>query len=245
MRDVERPNAFYTVRELSGMRELNTVADLEQRIWGTDTVTMQPELLLAMQDEGALLAGAFTQEGELVAFVFGFPTRDPKVQHSHALGILEGHRNAGLGARLKWWQRAWCLAHGIHTVRWTYDPLRVQNAKLNIHKLGAVAHEYLPDYYGQLTGINAGTPSDRLMAVWTLEDLRVLDRLEGRFQTEPRDALVFELPADFGALQMTDPSAALEWRLRGRAFLQAAFAKGYQITGLQLEPVCAYLLELR
>ncbi len=227
------------------MSELNIVADLERRIWGTDTVTMQPELLLAMQYEGALLAGAFTLERELVAFVFGFPTRDPSVQHSHALGILEGHRNAGLGARLKWWQRAWCLAHGIHTVRWTYDPLRIQNAKLNIHKLAATAHEYLPDYYGALSGINAGTPSDRLMAVWTLESSKVLDRLEGRLEDTPRDALVFELPADFGAFQLSDPSAALEWRLRGRAFLQDAFSKGYQITGLQLEPACAYLLELR
>ena len=97
---MERPKAFYTVRELSGINELSIVADLERRIWGTDTVTMQPELLLAMQFEGALLAGAFTLEGELVAFVFGFPTRDPSIQHSHALGILEGHRNAGLGARL-------------------------------------------------------------------------------------------------------------------------------------------------
>ena len=242
---MERPNAFYTVRELSGIAELNIVADLERRIWGTDTVTMQPELLLAMQSEGALLAGAFTLEGELVAFVFGFPTRDPSIQHSHALGILEGHRNAGLGARLKWWQRAWCLAHGVRTVRWTYDPLRVVNAKLNIHKLGAVAGEYLPNYYGELTGINAGTPSDRVMAVWQLEDSRVLDRLEGRAAVLSRDALVFELPADFGALQLSDPSAALEWRLRGRAFLRDAFANGYQITGLQLEPVCAYRLELR
>ena len=147
------------------MTELHAVADLERRIWGTQMMTMQPELLLAMQFEGALLSGAFTLEGTLVAFVFGFPTRDPNVQHSHALGILEGHRNAGLGARLKWWQRAWCLAHGIHTVRWTYDPLRIQNAKLNIFKLGAVAGEYLPDYYGELTGINAGTPSDRLMEI--------------------------------------------------------------------------------
>lgn len=227
------------------MPELSAVADLEQRIWGTDTVTMQPELLLAMQHEGALLTGAFTLEGELIAFVFGFPTRDPTIQHSHALGILEGHRSAGLGARLKWWQRAWCLAHGIRTVRWTYDPLRLANAKLNIHKLGAVAHEYLPNYYGELTGINAGTPTDRVMAVWTLESSKVLDRLEGRAQTAARDALLFELPTNFGALQMTDLSAALEWRLRGRAFLQDAFANGYQITGLQLEPSCAYLLELR
>ena len=227
------------------MTELTAVADLERRIWGTQTVTMQPELLLAMQDEGALLAGAFTQASELIAFVFGFPTHDPSVQHSHALGISEGHRSAGLGARLKWWQRAWCLAHGISTVRWTYDPLRVQNAKLNIHKLGAVAHEYLPNYYGELTGINAGTPSDRVMAIWNLEDSRVLDRLAGCSQLVARDALVFELPTDFGALQLSDPTAALEWRLRGRAFLKDAFARGYQITQLQLEPACAYLLEPR
>ena len=131
----------YDLREISGNLELQEIAALERKIWNSDHVPA--ELYRAMQDEGALLAGAFADQ-TLVAFVFGFPTKIPGAQHSHSLGVKLEHRAAGLGARLKWFQRDWCLAKGIHTVNWTYDPLRVPNAKLNIAKLGATANNYYP-----------------------------------------------------------------------------------------------------
>jgi predicted GNAT superfamily acetyltransferase len=237
MIDLRQQRDPYELRELRGSVELNAVGDLERRIWGAG-VTLHPELLRAMQDEGALLAGAF-YETQLVAFVFSFPTRAASVQHSHALGILEAHRNAGLGARLKWWQRAWCLERGIDTVRWTYDPLRLPNAKLNIHKLGATARVYLEDYYGAMPGINAGAPSDRVMAEWHLNANSVLQRLEGEVVPEPDHALEFVLPTDFAGLE---PIAALEWRLKTRAFLGKHFAAGYAITGLHIVDQPAYLL---
>ncbi len=254
----------YELRELEGLNELHAVVSLERRIWGEGTAT-QPELLRAMQDEGALLAGAFTPGQELVAFVFGFPTRDSSVQHSHSLGVLEAHRAAGLGARLKWFQRAWCLERGISTVRWTFDPLRAPNAKLNIAKLGAVAGTYLEDYYGALTGINAGAPSDRVMAEWSLRDARVISRLEGSHRVavdapeiNPRDGehpgpiefnldaprLKMCLPLDYSNLLGANPALALEWRWHGRSVLQTYFARGYRITDFTLEGGPAYLLEL-
>ena len=237
MTDLEQQHDPYELRELRGLTELNAVGSLERHIWGGE-VTLHPELLRAMQDEGALLAGAFYQT-QLIAFVFGFPTRAASVQHSHALGILTAHQNAGLGARLKWWQRAWCLERGIDTVRWTYDPLRLPNAKLNIHKLGATARIYLEDYYGVMPGINAGAPSDRVLAEWHLNANSVLKRLEGQPILQPSDALEFVLPTDFAGLEGL---AALEWRLKTRAFLGEHFAAGYAITGLRFEPQPAYLL---
>jgi chorismate synthase len=254
----------YELRELQGLHELHLVETLERRIWGDGNTPTQPELLRAMQDEGALLAGAFTPDRALVAFVFGFPTRDSGLQHSHSLGVLEAHRAAGLGARLKWFQRAWCLERGIRTVRWTFDPLRAPNAKLNIAKLGAVAGTYLEDYYGALTGINAGAPSDRVMAEWVLEHPRVLSRLEGSHtvvmnapEVNPRagehpgpiefnlDAprIKMRLPMDYSSLLGKNPALALEWRWHGRSVLQRFFARGYRITEFTLEGGPSYLLE--
>lgn len=254
----------YELRELCGLNELRSVEELERRIWGHDGTPTQPELMRAMQDEGALLAGAFTTAGELVAFVFGFPTRDSSLQHSHSLGVLEAHRAAGLGARLKWFQRAWCLERGIARVRWTFDPLRAANAKLNIAKLGAVAQTYLEDYYGPLTGINAGAPTDRVLAEWQLNDPRVISRLEGSHELPvgavtvnsiegerpgaasldldvPRIRML--LPGDYSRLLGENPDLALEWRLHGRLVLQTYFARGYRIADFTLSDGPAYLLE--
>jgi chorismate synthase len=252
----------YELREIVGNLEMQELAALEREIWNSDHVPT--ELYRAMQDEGALLAGAFTTDNILVAFVFGFPTSTPGVQHSHSLGVLLEHRATGLGARLKWFQRDWCLAKGIHTVRWTYDPLRVPNAKLNIAKLGATASSYLEDYYGTLTGINAGAPSDRVMAEWVLNDPRVIARHAGQADTLP-DApeintvdgeqpleinlelsvpyLKMRLPNDYSRTLSENPDLALAWRSHGREILQHYFAKGYQITGFTLLGGAGYLLE--
>lgn len=251
----------YDLREISGNLEMQELAALERQIWNSDHVPT--ELYRAMRDEGALLAGAFAGN-TLVAFVFGFPTTNPGVQHSHSLGVSLEHRAAGLGARLKWFQRDWCLAKNIHTVRWTYDPLRIPNAKLNIAKLGATASSYLEDYYGTLTGINAGAPSDRVMAQWVLNDPRVIARhleepttipkasevntVNGEYPGEIKLELAAPylkmwLPEDYSSILSQNPDLALAWRLHGRKILQHYFAKGYQIAGFTLLGGAGYLLE--
>ncbi len=252
----------YDLREITGNAEMRELAALEREIWNSDHVPT--ELYRAMRDEGALLAGAFTPDNILVAFVFGFPTTNPGVQHSHSLGVKLEHRAAGLGARLKWFQRDWCLAKNIHTVRWTFDPLRVPNAKLNIAKLGATASSYLEDYYGALTGINAGAPSDRVMAQWVLNDARVMARHLGEAINLPSALeintmggaqpleinlkleapyLKMRLPGDYSRLLREDPDLALAWRLHGRKILQHYFTQGYRIAEFTLENGAGYLLE--
>lgn len=251
----------YELREITSNFEQQKLASLEREIWNSDHVPA--ELYRAMQGEGALLAGAFA-DNTLVAFVFGFPTDMPGVQHSHSLGVHLEHRAAGLGARLKWFQRDWCLAKGIHTVHWTYDPLRVPNAKLNIGKLGATASRYFEDYYGTLTGINAGAPSDRVMAEWVLNAPRVIARQSGQPETLPNAPevntvdgehpgkinlkleapyLKMRLPEDFSSILSENPDLALAWRIHGRKVLQHYFAKGYRITEFTLLNGAGYLLE--
>jgi predicted GNAT superfamily acetyltransferase len=231
------------LRDLCGMTEFFQAEALQRAVWGNDDPADPADLMMVIQAEGGLCAGAF-QGDDLLGYVFGFPTRTPHIQHSHRLAVLGRARGMGLGLQLKWYQRDWCLARGISHVRWTYDPLRAPNAALNIHRLGAQAQTYYPDYYGPMVGINKGAPSDRLLADWYLDDAHVVACAAGT-ATLPDDvmagALRLDIPADFGALLDGDPAAAMHHRLRLRAQMQAAFADGYAVRGF--DPVGrAYLL---
>lgn len=218
-------------RDLDGIAELKQAETLQTEVWGADDKPDNSDLMLSIQHEGGLVAGAFL-DGRMVGFIFGFPTVTPGVQHSHRLAVHADARGLGLGARLKWFQRDWCLARGITMVRWTYDPLRAVNAALNIARLGATAGTYLVDYYGKMEGINAGLPSDRLLAEWNLDSAGVLGRLQGAPApgAGPADQRI-AIPADVDGLMKADLPAALEARLRVRRDMTDAFAKGLRITG--------------
>lgn len=218
-------------RDLSGMAEFSEAEDLQRAVWGEGDKEDPADLMMVVQHEGGLAAGAF-RDGRMLGYVFAFPTATPGVQHSHRLAVRAEARGLGLGLRLKWYQRDWCLARGISHVRWTYDPLRLANASLNIHRLGAEASHYLPDYYGAMEGINKGAPSDRLMADWWLNSPRVAACATGQpLPVEPEETL--EIPEDFGALLQNDPQGAYAQRLNNRAALQGAFARGLKIAGFE------------
>lgn len=228
-------------RDLKGIAEFRQAEELQRVVWGEGDTEDPADLMMVIQHEGGLAGGAF-RGGALLGYVFAFPTRDPKVQHSHRLAVHPDTRGLGLGVRLKWYQRQWCLDHGITHVRWTYDPLRVPNAALNIHRLGAVASTYLPDYYGEMVGINKGAPSDRLLADWFLDSPRVAARAEGKHAAQDlAPSLTVPLPPDFGALLESDPDQAIALRLENRRMLQEAFESGLQIQGFDPE-TRSYLL---
>ena len=220
------------LRELDGVAELKRAEDFQRAVWGADDPADNSDLMLAIQHEGGLVAGAFV-EGRMLGFLFGFPTKDPQVQHSHRLAVHPDSRGMGLGARLKWYQRDWCLARGITSVRWTFDPLRRINANLNIARLGATANTYLPDYYGKMEGINAGVASDRIVAEWALDSERVEDVAEGpRSETKTHCyPLHIAIPKDLDALLAIDLNRAIAERRRVREEMTAAFIAGYRVTG--------------
>jgi predicted GNAT superfamily acetyltransferase len=137
-----------------------------------------------------------------------------------------------LGSRLKWYQRDWCLAHGIDLVRWTFDPLRGLNASLNIGTLGAIVRSYFPDYYGDMQGINAGLPSDRLLAEWRLGSAPVRARAAGLPTTAHGTvAQRLKLAEGTDAMIQSDPPRALAERMRLRAAITGAIAEGHAIIG--------------
>lgn len=231
------------IRDLVGMGEFHAAEDLQRDVWGPDDKIDPGDLMMVIQAEGGLAAGAFLGD-RLIGYVFAFPTITPGVQHSHRLAVRPEARGLGLGLKLKLYQAEWCLQRSIRHVRWTYDPLRLPNAALNIARLGATASTYHRDYYGEMGGINAGTASDRLLVDWMLDGDRYARCRSGEAMlTGDQTAFAHRipLPTDFAKLLQIDPGAAKIERLRVRAEMEAALAAGFMVVGVDTQEP-AYLL---
>jgi chorismate synthase len=254
----------WQIRELHGFAEFERVEQLQGEIWGDPHDIMPARSMMAMVHEGALLAGSFLQ-GEMLGFVFGFPTGRPGRHHSHMMGVVEHHRGSRAALLLKYFQRDWALAHGYEQVAWTFDPLRGINASFNLRKLGATFNQYIPDCYGEMSGINAGAPSDRADVDWNLRAERVYTRLYAPPPTPeiddlpqinlvvdqrplglslnlPAPRLLLQIPEDWGQILASDRQLALEWRLQTREAFVHFFAQGYRATEFVRFPN-RYLLE--
>ncbi|MBK5189397.1 MAG: hypothetical protein JJD97_14230, partial [Gemmatimonadaceae bacterium] len=163
--------ADITIRPLESLPEFKAAVALQKDVWGADFDDAIPSALLQVVSHiGGIIAGAFTPDAELVGFVFGLTgTRNGQTIHwSHALGVRESARNAGVGRMLKEYHRAELARRGIDTLYWTFDPLMAKNAHFNLNRLGARVVEYVENMYGT-TGspLHHGLATDRLVVSWS------------------------------------------------------------------------------
>jgi len=112
------------------------------------------------------------------------------------LAVRQDYRNGGLGRRIKLFQREQGLARGFDLIEWTFDPLEIKNAYLNIEKLGAIARRYTINQYGFTTSpLQGGLPTDRLIAEWWLKSKRVEKLVQGGTVPEVQAVLRISVPA--------------------------------------------------
>ena len=169
------------LRRCHDIEEFRACVALQKEVWNFTDAELVPLRMFVVADKvGGQVMGAFDGK-TMVGFALSVPgTRSGHVYlHSHMLAVRKEYRNGGLGRRMKLMQRQDALARGIELIEWTFDPLEIKNAYLNIEKLGAISRRYNINQYGITSSpLQGGLPSDRLIAEWWLKSKRVSDLLE-------------------------------------------------------------------
>ena len=186
------------IRPLYTLTELAAIESLERDIWSmSDLEIISVHTLHALVHSGGQVLGAFDGD-QLIGFVVSILG---KQSHEHLLaaaqlkiysviaGVAKAYQNQNVGYLLKLAQREFAKSIGIPQITWTYDPLESRNARFNVAKLGAVCHKYHRDFHGEMSGINAGTATDRFEVDWWVLHDRVKQRVEEEKRPLTRDRL--------------------------------------------------------
>jgi predicted GNAT superfamily acetyltransferase len=235
------------IRPCSGIAEMEACVQLQIETWGYDENDVIPrKTFLLAQRIGGQVIGAFDSEltGGVAENMVGFAMSLPGIKstpsgplpylHSHMLAVRDFCRNRGTGAQLKWEQRREALSRGIRHMEWTFDPLEIKNAFLNIHRLGAIAREYRANFYGVSSSrLQGGLPTDRLVAEWELDSPRVKAISAHRpasvfkFKIEER----IQVPSSIEKWKANDStrSKALATQNENREKFQLAFSRGLAV----------------
>ncbi len=229
--------ASIRIEALERLADFDRCVDLQIAVWGySDGDVIPRRVFLLAQRIGGQVIGAFdgpTLAGFAMALP-GYRNGSPYL-HSHMLAVLPEYRNLGLGRRLKLAQRDDALARGFELMEWTFDPLEIKNAHLNIARLGAISRRYHPDFYGASSSpLQGGLPTDRLYAEWWLGSERVLSRLRGEeFRGTVTERL--KVPAAVSVWKQDPNQRDLAQKIQreNRDALSAAFAKGLAIVGYE------------
>jgi predicted GNAT superfamily acetyltransferase len=254
-----------TIRRAGSVADYRACQDAQRRAWGVqdDGYIVPIATMVGANLHSGLVLGAFLPGGEAVAMSFAFLGRveGRLCLYSQLTGVVPGYQSQGLGYRIKMAQRAFAREEGIPTIAWAFDPLQAGNAHFNLARLRATAGHYVDNMYGERTdSLNAGVPTDRLIAEWDVtgaepppirgDAATTLPRLIhttagpwGGADPEPVPArglsprfdewssLLIEIPADIGRLRRERPGLAERWRLAVRDAFQSSFASRYRAVG--------------
>jgi predicted GNAT superfamily acetyltransferase len=229
------------IRKCHSLDEIRACVSLQKEVWNFSDAELVPlRMFVVARKVGGQVIGAFAGN-EMVGFALSVPgvRGEHSYLHSHMLAVRKQHQNAGLGRRVKLFQRDDAIARGFELIEWTFDPLEIKNAYLNIEKLGAIARRYTVNQYGITSSpLQGGLPTDRLVAEWWLKSKRVGTLLQTGKKPHSETLTTISVPAqiyDWKASPATR-SQAKEVQDRNRKQFEKAFADGLAVLGYERDP---------
>lgn len=250
------------LRALASADEYRAAVALQLDTWGEESADIVPASLMQVAGHiGGLAVGAFSDDGVLLGFAFSLQgLRDgERVHWSHMLAVHRDARGAGIGRRIKEWQRDELARRGVKRLFWTFDPLQARNAHLNLNRLGVQVLEYVVNMYGSSASrLHHGMETDRLIVSWptdghttghsiavAAEPLPILTPFprpgDQRFDVGAATAVpaiaLIEIPAELDDVATRSPSTAAVWRAATRQHFQWALSHQCAISGLRRDPV--------
>lgn len=231
------------VRRATVHDDMEQLEALQRRIWGMEDRHLFPaQVLRAMVRFEVGLVLVAVVDGLPIGFLSALVARDGS-HWSDLVGVAPewqgGAGGVAVGRALKLLHRETARAMGVATIRWTYDPLRSRNAHLNVHRLGAVVVDHVPDLYGPVReGLYAGRPTDRVVVAWPTQgplggvdfEPALVPLLDGG---PVPDRVRLPIPLELDAL---DAAAALQAQARFRADCRRALDAGLQGVGFRRDP---------
>ncbi len=231
-----------TIRKCETLEEMQACFALQKEVWKFSDADLIPVRMFVVAAKiGGQVIGAFdptNDGGELIGFALAIPgMRNGRCYlHSQMLAVRQQYRNSGLGRRIKLYQREDALARGFELMEWTFDPLEIKNAYLNIEKLGAIARRYNVNQYGITSSpLQGGLPTDRLVAEWWMKSKRVEAVLAGARRTKFECRATIEVPAEiyeWKAAAATRAQALAVQESNRERFIRA-FADGLSVLGYE------------
>lgn len=241
-----------TISKISDPDEIKKILPVISSAWGMPNLAAAfKDTINAMRFHGGLVAAAYDGD-KMVGMQFSFPghRRGKIYLYSHMTGIVEDKKYSGIGYQLKLFQKKWALENGYDLIAWTFDPVRSLNAHFNLKKLGAISRTLLPNFYGTMEdALNAGIPTDRLVAEWWIKDRKalletdestVIDSSDSNFQSLidqvtsslPKTVKV-AIPYDFSRIMSNDMHGAVEIKKRLSSILVRLFSLQYSIVDFE------------
>ncbi|HZM10977.1 MAG TPA: GNAT family N-acetyltransferase [Candidatus Limnocylindrales bacterium] len=220
------------------LEEFRACVALQQEVWGFSDAELAPLRIFSLAPKiGGQVVGAW-EGNSLVGFAMAIPgSRNGRPYlHSHMVAVKEGHRNTGLGRKIKLFQREDAIAHGYELMEWTFDPLEIKNAYFNLERLGAIARRYNVNQYGITNSPLQGfLPTDRLVAEWWMTSRRVQTVLSSGHHSPIEEEERIEVPGEIYAWKAEPAmrSRAEQIQSRNREHFQSAFSRGLACLGYE------------
>lgn len=236
----EKPFGKLHLRTCHSVQEMQTALELQREVWHFTDVELVPVRLFVVGEKiGGHVVGAFDGD-RMVGFAYGIPgyRNGHAYLHSHMLAVLEPYRNTGVGRALKLFQRDIAIEQGLELIEWTFDPLEIKNAFLNIEKLGAVARRYTVNQYGITSSpLQGGLPSDRLYAEWWIKSRRVTHLLETSTIPKLATDTQIEVPGEIYAWKAAKDPRAADVQSHNREMFHKCFAAGKAVLGYERDAI--------
>lgn len=224
------------IRHCDQVSQFQACVDLQREVWGFSDADLIPIRMFVVASKiGGQVIGAFAGD-TLVGFALSIPgSRSGHTYlHSHMLAVRDQYRNLGLGRRLKLAQRDDAIARGFELMEWTFDPLEIKNAHLNIERLGAIVRRYTVNQYGLSSSpLQGGLPTDRCIAEWWLTSDRVSNALDEGQRSFFEPEKTISVPAQIYQWKANPDTRdrAREIQLANREQFLSAFSHGLAVLG--------------
>lgn len=242
---VVRPGIGIEVKHCSTLDEYERCVEIEHVTWGAP-LSVPSAIFVVAHHTGGQVLGAF-DGNKIVGFTLALAGFRGKLifLHSHMTAVLPEYRNRGIGQALKLFQREDALARGIGLIEWTFDPLEIKNAYLNLNRLGAIARRLIPNAYGVTNSAIHGTiPTDRLVAEWWIDSERVRSVMAVDSSRPLAAGERVTLPSGIAEIRTKDPASAVRVQTDVRTQLVNAFSRGYAAIGIESRGATAdYILQ--